>query len=123
MPFVAKPDRFSSDAIIPGRVDDPLGWVTEHTTLEGINGPITLYFSVTGLRQLAEKYPQIGLVSAEELETLTKELACVALSLEQAEARADEAEAKLERISGLQRDGFKVARVQGRPPTKQKAAA
>lgn len=123
MPFVDKPDRWSSDAIIPGRTVDPDGWVTEHTVIEGLHGPITLYFSVGGLRLLADRYPQVGLVSKAELTSRDHALAEALTAVQQLKLERDELKAKLERISGLQRDGFKVARVQGRPPTKTKAGA
>lgn len=122
MPFVSKPDRFSSDAIVPGRVTDPNGFITENTVIEGIHGPIILYFSVSGLRQLADRYKQIGLVPRKALELVKEEFDELEEEYNEAIRERDEAKAKLDRISGLQRDGFRVARVQGRPPKKEVAA-
>lgn len=121
MPFVSKPDRFSSDAIIPGRVSDPQGFVTEHTVIEGINGPVVLYFSVGGLQLLAERYPQIGLAPAAELDAKDEALTSALSEVMRLRLERDNLQGKLDRISGLQRDGFKVARVQGRPPIKKEA--
>lgn len=37
MAFVRKPDRFSSCVIVPGRVSDPHGFVTDHRELDGLS--------------------------------------------------------------------------------------
>lgn len=121
MPFVAKPDRFSQDIIVPGRVTDPHGFVTEHREIDGLNGPIKVYFSVTGLRRLAERYPQVGLVPADRLKDVEDELHRLQDELEQTRDRALELEARTERIAGLSKDGFKVQKVMGRPKIKQEA--
>jgi hypothetical protein len=115
VPFVSKPDRFSSDIIIPGRVSDPDGFVTEHREIDGIAGPIKIFFSVTGLRQLAQKYPQVGLVPAERLGDLEDELHRLQDEVDRLQHRNEELEAREERIAGLSRDGFKVQKVMGRP--------
>lgn len=115
VPFVARPDRFSSDAIIAGRVTDPDGFVTEHRELEGVNGPIKLFFSVAGLRQIADRYPQVGLVRAEVLEQAEEEGDAFKREAEQLRARVFALEAKQERIAGFAADGFKVQKVIGRP--------
>lgn len=120
MAFVTKPDRFGSDAIIQGRVADPHGFVTNHDAVDGLHGPITLYFSVTGLRQLAAKHPQVGLVLREEADAASAHANALQAEVDQLRARVAELEAREERIAGLSRDGFKVQRVMGRP-TKEKA--
>lgn len=120
MPFVTKLGRFSSDIIIPGRTSDPQGFVTEYREVEGVTGPLTIYFSVTGLRLLAQRYSQIGLVPAEVADAnfqLALDLKNRVLELE---AERDELLAKQERIAGLAQDGFKVQKVMGRPPEKGK---
>lgn len=116
MPFVRKPDRFSSDVIIPGRTSDPDGFVTEHRELDGIGGPIKVFFSVAGLRQLAKKYPQVELVPKADSDAnfqLALDLKNKVLELE---AERDELLAKQARIAGFAADGFKVQKMMGRPP-------
>lgn len=113
--FVNKPDRFSQDVIVPGRVTDPNGFVTLHRSLDGLHGPIQVYFSVTGLRQIAEKHPQVGLVSRDEAAAETARANTLQAELDQANARIAELEANAERIAGFARDGFKVQKVVGRP--------
>lgn len=113
--FVNKPDRFSQDVIVPGRVTDPNGFVTLHRSLDGLHGPIQVYFSVTGLRQIAEKHPQVGLVPADDVRRLHLENDALRAELDQANARIAELEANAERIAGFARDGFKVQKVVGRP--------
>lgn len=116
MPFVRKPDRFSSDVIIPGRTSDPDGFVTEHRELDGIGGPIKVFFSVAGLRQLAKKYPQVGLVPATVAETLAAATTELHQRLADVTAERDELLAKQARIAGFAADGFKVQKMMGRPP-------
>jgi hypothetical protein len=120
VPFVSKPDRFSSDIIIPGRVSDPDGFVTEHREIDGIAGPIKIFFSVTGLRQLAEKYPQVGLTSVERLNEAYDRANSLEAERDELRARVEELEAREERIAGLSRDGFKVQKVMGRPKVEAK---
>jgi hypothetical protein len=120
VPFVSKPDRFSSDVIMPGRVSDPHGFVTEHRELDGLNGPIKVYFSVTGLRQIAERYPQVGLVSSDLLDKADAKLEQLAAEVAKLHARVEELEAREARIAGLSRDGFKVQKVMGRPPKEER---
>lgn len=115
MAFVRKPDRFSSCVIVPGRVSDPHGFVTDHRELDGINGPIKVYFSVTGLRQIADKHPQVGLVRVEKLDDARAEAERLAEELEAAQDRITELEAAHDRIAGFVKDGFKVQKVMGRP--------
>lgn len=121
MSFVSKPDRFGSCAIIPGRVSDDDGFATENTIIEGLHGPITLYFSATGVRQLAQRYPQLALVPKGQLELAREHLASTETLLAEAVEALEAAEVQLDRISGLQREGFKVVRVMGRPPLKKEA--
>lgn len=121
--FVTKPDRFSSDIIIPGRVADPVGFVTENRVVEGLTGPITIYFSVTGLRNLAGRYEQIGLVPREDYARVEQEADEAREEIQRLRARLEELEAKQERIIGLSKDGFKVQKQMGRPAGKTKVAA
>lgn len=119
MAFVSKPDRFSSDVIIPGRTSDPDGFVTLHRELEGAQGPIKVYFSVAGLRQIAAAHPQVGLVSAGHAKDVEDELYRLQDELDRAQTRIAELEGRQERIAGFARDGFRVQKVQGRPPAKE----
>lgn len=118
MPFVDKPDRFSSDAIVPGRTSDPNGFVTEHTVIEGITGPVILYFSVSGIRQLAARYPQIALVPKSELDNMVARYGEVVSALDQVKAERDELREAHDRIAGLRRDGFTVQKKAGAPVKK-----
>jgi DNA-binding ferritin-like protein len=115
VPFVRKPDRFSSCVIVPGRTSDPEGFVTEHRELDGISGPIKVYFSVTGLRLLAERYPQVGLVPAEKLDAAKQRIEQLEADLDNIRERAAELETQQERIAGIVKEGFKVQKVMGRP--------
>lgn len=118
LPFVSKPGRFDSDSIIPGRVSDDDGFVTENVEYDTPTGPRVHYFSVAGLRQLAGRYPQIGLVPRQLLTDAEQALDEALDALNTVAQERDEAVARLERINGLQRDGFKISRIQGRPAKK-----
>lgn len=119
--FAAKPDRWSQDMIIAGRVSDPLGFVTENREIEGLNGPLKVWFSVTGLRQLAAKHRQVGLVPVGELDAMKSTNATLWARLAQAEAEVEELRQAAERISGLSKDGFQVTRRHGPTPKKETA--
>jgi hypothetical protein len=121
MAFVRKPDRHSSCVIIPGRTADPHGFVTEHRELDGIGGPIKVYFSVSGLRQLAERHPQVGLVPAHKLEDAHRRIEQLEAELDNLRDRAAELEAQQERIAGIVKDGFKVQKMMGRPKQEAKS--
>lgn len=122
MPFVSKPGRFDTDSIIPGRTSDPDGFVTENHEYETPWGPRVHHFSVAGLRQIADRYPQVGLVRAEAEQDAVRVAIRYKEEAEALRAERDELQAKLDRISGLTVDGFKVTKVQGRP-AKQRVGA
>lgn len=119
MPFVTKPERFSSDIIIPGRVSDPHGFVTEHREIDLPGGLQMVHFSVTGLRQLASRYPQIGLVPEASFDEAVRVAAEAMAEAEQLRAQVAALEARQERIAGFAADGFKVQKVLGRPKEKE----
>lgn len=118
MPIVSKPDRFSSCAIIPGRTADPEGFVTEHRDLEGLHGPITLYFSVTGLRQLADRYPRVGLVRAEQLGAAEEALDNALAEAARLKDYIAELERFKESVAGLTRHEYQIRKPMGRPKEK-----
>lgn len=115
MQFVDKPDRFSSDMIVPGRVRDDIGFVRLDSVVDGVTGPIVPYLSTTGLRLIASRFPQLGLVDADRARDAESALAALQEIHEKVTAERDELQAKLDRINGLRRDGFQISRVQGRP--------
>lgn len=123
MQFVTKPDRFSQDAIIPGRLSDPRGFVDTGNVLDGIRGPLPIYLSAEGIRLAAQRYPQLELVDASAHQAVVQALAQAEAERDEVTQQRDEALARLERISGLKRDGFQVTRVQGRPKQKVEVGA
>lgn len=118
MPHVAKPDKFSQDIIIPGRVSDPDGFITEHREIEGLTGPIKVYFSVNGLRHLASKYPVIGLVPATEVALRDKQIADLESALTEANKELDALRAQTDRIAGFAAEGYRIQKIMGRPKEK-----
>jgi hypothetical protein len=120
--FVSKPDRFSSDIIMPGRVHDDDGFITENRVIEGLTGPITIYFSVAGLRQLAARYPQLELVRTSDAMAALDEAEALREEVQRLQARVEELEANEERIIGLRKAGFTVQRKMGAPKKKEVAA-
>lgn len=121
MIFVSKPDRFSSDLIIPGRVSDERGFVVPGTVIDGITGPIAVHLSAEGIRLAAQRFPQLGLIDSVAYDDLAAAFAEEHEAREAAEERAKVLQDRLDRISGLKRDGFQVTRVQGRPRQKVEA--
>jgi hypothetical protein len=113
--FVHKPDRFSQDAIIPGRVTDARGFVSTGVVIEGLQGPVPIYLSAEGIRLAASRYTQLGLVDSDVHKAVALELEDAQAAVERLTAENAELTAKLDRISGLKRDGFQVSRIQGRP--------
>lgn len=118
MTWVPKPDRFGSDAIIAGRVSDPDGFITEHRALEGLHGDITLYFSVAGLRQMAAKHPQVGLVSKKEFDDAWNLILGLKNKVLEAEARVAELEAFKASVAGITREDYHIRKPMGRPKEK-----
>lgn len=111
-------DRFASDLIIPGRTSDPKGFIDLLSSVDGLRGPVAKVLSVTGLRDLAAKHPQIGLVTAETLEKAEAYSRELEDALLDANARVAELEEQAGKIAGLVKYGFVVKKVMGRPPVK-----
>lgn len=121
---VAKPARHTSPGscvILPGRHHDELGFVDTTTELEGLRGPLRIYLSVTGLRQLAARLPQVGLVPVLDYERALAEAEAAREEVARLRADLDAAEGQLERINGLARSGFDISRAQRRATTARKA--
>ena len=123
MQFADRPQRFDQpqhDMIIPGRVHDPQGGVILDTELQGLTGVIRVWLSYAGLHQIARKFPQLDLVEASERDVLQLEVHALTEQNAALADRLEAAEAKLERINGVAKDGYKVVR---RPPTRSKTKA
>jgi hypothetical protein len=121
---VSKPARHTapgSCVIIPGRHHDDLGFVDTTTELEGIGGPLRIYLSVTGLRQVAARLPQVGLVPVLDYERALAEADAAREEVQRLQTRLSEYEDQLGRISGLSREGFEVvkARTANRSTTRR----
>src|ERR1044072_7802910 len=106
VPFVAKPDRFSSDAIIPGKLTDERGFITEGHVIEGVRGPVQLFFSAEGIRQFARRYPQLGLVDSSKLDLSERARADAEARVLELEAEVARQKEALDRIAGLRTAGF-----------------
>lgn len=121
MRFVDRLDRYSQDLMIPGRYSDPDGFVMGDGYIPGLSGNLPRAVSIGFMREAARRIPQVGLVNRGALEDAVVEIKRERERAEQAEAKLAEAEAKLDRVNGFAKDGFKVVRQQGRPPVKQGA--
>ncbi len=121
MQFVRKLPPFVGvgDAIIPGRVSDETGFVDTGVSFDGLRGPIPVYLSAEGIRQIARRYPQLGLVPESELAEIMEDSEAEHQELNLLRSRVGDLEAQLERIAGLSRDGFTVTKKTGRPPKKE----
>ena len=121
--FLRKPDRHSSDLIIPGKTTDDDGFIlTDVHELDMPTGIKQAVLSIGGLRRLAQLHPQIGLAPAGALaaaEDRVAELEAEISRLQEVVTAHEEREA---RITGLAADGFTVTRKTG-PLPKQKVAA
>lgn len=117
MEFVSKMDRFGREVTVNKQTDQE-GYLLLAHDFDTLNGRQNLYISVSMLRQLAGRNPQLGLSPTDELESARDANAQLAHALAQEKARADEAEGKLDRVNGMAKAGYKVVRQQGRPPQK-----
>lgn len=119
--WVPKLDRFVSDIIIAGRTQDPQGFVTEHRSLDGLHGPIPVVFSVTGLRQLAKRHPQVGLVPKVDLDNALMQVHALEVERDQMRDQRD----ALEHSVASYVEGFQQMlkreppKRMGRPPVKR----
>lgn len=117
MLFARKPPAYSDPGhclILPGKRSDEDGGIQLQTQLDGIRGPITGWLSFTGIRQIADRHPELGLSKTADLEAATERAEIAEGKLADAEARIAELEADQERIIGLRRAGFTVQKTQSR---------
>src|SRR5687768_7470887 len=116
MQFAAKPNPFDipgEDIAIPGRRSDPDGGVALDGIYDGARGDIRLWVSYQGLRAIMRQVPQMDLAEGAAVRSRDHEIASLRAELDQTRAERDELQTKLDRIAGLQKDGFKVSRVMG----------
>jgi hypothetical protein len=114
-PFMA-PDY---DVFTPARRSDARG-VVLGAPLDGAQA-YTPWIGLSTVRELALKFPdRVGLVERERLDEAQKLILSLKNTVLQLEADIDKLAAKNERIAGLVSDGFKVQRIQGRPPKEDK---
>lgn len=127
MNFSDRPGRFDepgSCIVLPGRTHDVNGGVQLDGVYDGVRGDMRLWISYAGLQRIVEQLgPRLNLAKREDLEDAQANLENVARALDAERKRADAAEAKLERINGVSKDGFKIVRQQGRPAQKAKVAS
>ena len=120
MRYVAKMDRFGREISV-NKLTDEEGYLHVAQDFDTLTGRQNLYLSLSVLLQEVARGNVPGLALAERVDELEDGTVDLQDQLERAVARANEAEAKLGRIQGLSKDGFRVTRQQGRPP-KQKVA-
>lgn len=122
MQFVDRPPRYDSpgSCIITHRPYDENGGVLLDGMLDGVRGDIRLWVSYAGGQLLVERMGErMNLAKRDHLLAAKDAATALQQRLDQVEAERDEALAKLSRIQGVAKDGFKVQRQQGRPPMKQ----
>lgn len=124
MQFADRPNRYDAPGqciVIPGRVHDPNGGVALDGAYDGARGDIRLWLSHAGLHAIVRQFGnRLGLAERGELETAQERLALAEAELDRSEAQVAELAAKLDRVNGVAKDGFKIVRQQGAP--KRKAA-
>lgn len=122
MRFADRPTRFDEPgecAIIPGRVHDENGGVLLDGVYDGARGDMRLWLSYAGLQKIVSQFgDRLNLSTRGDLDEALSLVRGLQGDLDRARAERDDALAKLDRISGLRRDGFQVSRIQGRPKTK-----
>lgn len=120
MPLATKISPFNApnyDVFSPARRSDVRG-VVMGAPLDGGHNYVP-WIGLSTIRELALKHAdKVGLVDADRLATTERYADLLSDQLREVTAERDAAIAKNERISGLAVDGFKVVRVQGRPPKK-----
>lgn len=123
MHFANRLDRFSHCVLVPYVTADPDGFVIFDGFIEGLGGPEPRAASVKAIREAARRIPQLGLVERGSLELAQQRTENLEQMLAEANAALETAEAKLDRVNGFAKDGYKVVRQQGRPPVKPKVEA
>lgn len=79
------------------------------------------YISVAFIRDAAQKFPQIGLVDANEYSLVCAEKAAIQKELEDVQAELAECNRELDAISTLRARGYQPEKRRGRPPVKKAA--
>lgn len=122
MQFADRPGRFDHPgqcAILPGRMHDDNGGVQLDGVYDGVQGDIRLWLSYAGLQKIVAQFgDRLNMATKEELDDLRAAFITLQAQHDQEVARANAAEAKLARINGVAKDGFKIQRQQGRMPAK-----
>lgn len=104
----------SFDIFAPARRHDDRG-VIMGVALDGGQSYVP-WIGLSTIRELALKHSdKVGLVDAERHEHTVKLLMAVKNRVLELEQERDALEAQQARIAGLIKDGFKVAKIQGRP--------
>lgn len=123
MNFSDRPQRFDEPGqciVLPGRIHDENGGVQLDGVYDGLRGDMRLWISYAGLQRIVDQFgDRLNLAKREALREAEVEAAGLRAELAMQTERAEAAEAKLERINGVAKDGFKVSRQQGRPPQKK----
>ena len=120
MPYSDSVSPFNApnyDVFSPARRNDARG-VILGAPLDGGQSYVP-WIGLSTVRELALKH-QVGLVEADEHESVANQLAAATAELEQLRARVAELEANQDRIAGLARAGFKVQKIMGRPKQEDK---
>lgn len=122
MHFADRPNRFDepgSCIVIPGRVADENGGVMLDGVYDGARGDLRLWLSYAGLHKIVTQFGRkLNVATYEQFEEAADRAVRFEAEAQQLRAERDELQAKLDRISGLRKDGFQISRVQGRPKTK-----
>jgi hypothetical protein len=117
MPYLEKRNHFSEpsfDVFVPARRQDPLG-IVEGVVLEG-NKRFVPWIGLSSIRELALKYAEkTRLVDRAELDENRMALINAEERIERLISERDALEARLDRIAGLSKEGYKVQKVVGRP--------
>lgn len=121
MPFSTDVSPFNApnyDIFRPARRHDDRG-VVLGSPLDGAQN-YSPWIGLTTVRELALEFqPVVGLVPKEDLDGAWELILGLKNKVLELEARNAELEANQERIAGLARAGFKVQKIQGRPPKRE----
>lgn len=120
--FVTRPTPHSAPGacvIVPGRRADERGFVDTGTELDGLRGPLHIYLSAEGIRLLAQRHSQLGLVDEATLRASEHRNAALQEQLTAARAEVEQLRASQDRIAGLARDGFIVHKQKGPAPARR----
>lgn len=116
MPFIEKPaaHMVPGDCLVhPGRRRDEDGFFLLPTQLDSPLGVYSLTISATGLRRLAQQFPQAGLVPKAELDDARAFAQRQDEELDRLRRVEAEYEAFKQNLAGLEAEGFRVAKKRG----------